>query len=59
MTVRRGKFPFLFSVAWCKNVVRPLMLVNSDDDMVCSKENIREDLVKELGGVVLFRSVRL
>jgi len=35
---------------------RPLMVVNSEDDMVCLKENIREDLFESLGGGLLLRT---
>lgn len=34
----------------------PLLIVNSEDDMVCLPENIREDLANELGGVLLLRT---
>ena len=31
------------------DIVRPVMVVNSEDDMVCLPENIREDMFKTLG----------
>jgi len=37
-------------------IVRPLLVVNSEDDMVCLKENIREDLFQSLGGGLLLRT---
>jgi len=37
-------------------IVRPLMVVNSEDDMVCLPENIREDLFQTLGGGLLLRT---
>merc|ERR1711981_823717 len=37
-------------------IVRPLLVVNSEDDMVCLAENIREDLFQSLGGGLLLRT---
>ena len=37
-------------------IVRPLLVVNSEDDMVCLPENIREDLFQSLGGGLLLRT---
>ena len=34
----------------------PVMILNSEDDMVCLPENIREDLAAECGGVLLLRT---
>lgn len=34
----------------------PVLILNSEDDMVCRSENIREDLVSNMGGAVLVRS---
>jgi predicted alpha/beta-fold hydrolase len=39
-------------------VAVPLLFINSDDDMVCSKRHIREDLVKSTPGVALVRTKR-
>ena len=30
---------------WVEKVARPTLIVNSEDDMVCLQENIREDIV--------------
>lgn len=38
------------------DIVRPLMVVNSEDDMVCLPENIREDLFRSLCGGLLLRT---
>jgi len=38
------------------DIVRPLLVVNSEDDMVCLPENIREDLFQSLGGGLLLRT---
>ena len=37
-------------------IVRPLLVVNSDDDMVCLAENIREDFFQSIGGGLLLRT---
>ena len=34
----------------------PVLLLNSDDDMVCVKENVREDLAKVLPNFALVRT---
>lgn len=41
---------------WVTRVVRPTLIVNSEDDMVCLAENIREDIVSSLPGAVLLRT---
>lgn len=38
------------------NVSVPLLVLNSEDDIVCLPENIREDLVAESPGIVLLRT---
>jgi predicted alpha/beta-fold hydrolase len=40
------------------NVVRPVLILNSEDDVVCLKENIRDDVVRSLGGGLLLRTSR-
>ena len=42
----------------CEHVRVPLLLVNSDDDMVCPPGSVREDLVRETAGVALLRTRR-
>ena len=39
-------------------IMRPLLVVNADDDIVCLKENIREDVVLATGGALLLRTKR-
>jgi predicted alpha/beta-fold hydrolase len=34
----------------------PVMILNADDDMVCLKRNIREDLPRDHGGVLMVRT---
>jgi predicted alpha/beta-fold hydrolase len=34
----------------------PVMILNSEDDMICLPENIRDDLALEYGGVLLLRT---
>lgn len=34
----------------------PLLILNAEDDMVCLRENIREDLANDHGGVLLLRT---
>ena len=41
---------------WVSNIVRPLLIINSEDDMVCLPENIREDVVLDHGGALLLRT---
>jgi len=41
---------------WVKGIVRPVMIVNSEDDMVCLPGNIREDVITSLGGALLLRT---
>ena len=41
---------------WVEGIVRPFMLVNSEDDMVCLPKNIQEDVVVALGGALLLRT---
>jgi predicted alpha/beta-fold hydrolase len=36
----------------------PLLFVNAEDDMVCAKRHIREDLVRSTAGVALLRTKR-
>ena len=43
---------------WVDGIVRPVLVINSEDDMVCLPENIREDVVLSLGGALLLRSKR-
>ena len=43
-------------MAWVGNIVRPLLIINSEDDMVCLPENIREDVVLDHGGALLLRT---
>jgi len=43
---------------WVTRVTRPTLIVNSEDDMVCLSENIREDIVGSLPGAVLLRTQR-
>jgi len=43
---------------WVDRVVRPVLIVNSEDDMVCLPENIREDIIRSLGGALLLRTRR-
>jgi predicted alpha/beta-fold hydrolase len=37
---------------------RPVLFLNSEDDMVCDPRNIREDLVRQTPGVALLRTLR-
>lgn len=39
-------------------IMRPILLVNADDDVVCLEENIREDVVEATGGALLLRTKR-
>ena len=41
---------------WVEEVVRPVLIVNSEDDMVCMPENIREDVLSSVGGALLLRT---
>jgi len=41
---------------WVGSIVRPLLIINSEDDMVCLPENIREDVVLNHGGALLLRT---
>lgn len=41
---------------WVETIARPLMLVNSEDDMVCLPHNIQEDVIRRLGGALLLRT---
>ena len=43
---------------WDDDIVRPTLIINSEDDMVCLPENIREDVVLEHGGALLLRTRR-
>lgn len=43
---------------WVEKVARPTLIVNSEDDMVCLQENIREDIVGRLPGALLLRTKR-
>ena len=43
---------------WVDGIVRPTLIINSEDDMVCLPENIREDVVLEHGGALLLRTRR-
>ena len=43
-------------MAWVSSIVRPLLIINSEDDMVCLPENIREDVVLDHGGALLLRT---
>lgn len=43
---------------WVGSVARPTLIVNSEDDMVCLAENIREDIVSALPGAILLRTQR-
>jgi len=43
---------------WVGKVARPTFIVNSEDDMVCLAENIREDIVGSLPGAILLRTPR-
>ena len=43
---------------WVDGIVRPVLVINSEDDMVCLPENIREDVVLSLGGALLLRTKR-
>merc|ERR1711874_764745 len=43
-------------MAWVGSIVRPLLIINSEDDMVCLPENIREDVVLDHGGALLLRT---
>lgn len=39
-------------------IMRPILLVNADDDVVCLEENIREDVIEATGGAMLLRTKR-
>ena len=43
---------------WVDGILRPTLLINSEDDMVCLPENIREDVVLDHGGALLLRTER-
>lgn len=43
---------------WVSGIQRPTLLVNSEDDMVCLPDNIREDVILEHGGALLLRTKR-
>jgi len=43
---------------WVGSVARPTLIINSEDDMVCLAENIREDIVSALPGALLLRTQR-
>jgi predicted alpha/beta-fold hydrolase len=45
-------------MAWVGKVARPTLLLNSEDDIVCLAENIREDVVGSLPGALLLRTKR-
>jgi len=45
-------------MAHYQGMKRPVLFLNSDDDMVCDPANIREDLVLDTSGVVLLRTKR-
>ena len=45
-------------MSWVEGNVTPTLIVNSEDDMVCLPENIREDVVLALGGALLLRTPR-
>jgi len=45
-------------VGWMTRVRRPLLIVNSEDDVACLAENIREDIVRSQPGVLLLRTPR-
>jgi len=45
-------------LSWVPKIVRPVLLVNADDDMICTKENIKEDMVTDLPGALLIRTER-
>jgi len=43
---------------WIPRIVRPTLLVSADDDMICTKENIKEEMVTALAGSLLIRTQR-
>lgn len=43
---------------WVPKIVRPILLVSADDDMICTKENIKEEMVTALPGALLIRTQR-
>eukprot|EP00658_Telonema_sp_P-2_P008854 TRINITY_DN13355_c0_g1_i1.p1 TRINITY_DN13355_c0_g1~~TRINITY_DN13355_c0_g1_i1.p1 ORF type:complete len:475 (-),score=103.51 TRINITY_DN13355_c0_g1_i1:248-1558(-) len=43
-------------MAWAKQIKRPSLVLNADDDMISLKCNIREDLVDLVPGMVLIRT---
>jgi len=45
-------------VGHVQNVCRPMLIINSDDDVISLKENMREDVVKLTGGALLLRTKR-
>jgi len=43
-------------IDWIPKIQTPMLLVNSEDDIVCLAENIREDLVRSQAGALLLRT---
>lgn len=43
---------------WVARMARPTLIINSEDDMVCLAENIREDIIGSLPGAMLLRTQR-
>ena len=41
---------------WVDDIFCPTLIINSEDDMVCLPENIREDVILSLGGALLLRT---
>jgi len=41
---------------WVDKIMRPVLIVNSEDDIVCLAENIREDIVGSHPGALLLRT---
>jgi len=41
---------------WVGKIMRPVLIVNSEDDIVCLAENIREDIVRSHPGALLLRT---
>jgi uncharacterized protein len=41
---------------WVDGIACPVLLLNADDDMVCLRENIREDIPWNNGGAILVRT---
>jgi len=43
-------------IDWIPKIRTPLLLINSEDDIVCLAENIREDIVRAQPGALLLRT---